>query len=38
MRWLEVSTVEDLVSLVRVTLLEKGRLERRFPFLVKTIN
>ena len=43
MRWLEASTVEELVSaglvsLVRVTLLEKDRLERLFPFLAEMIN
>lgn len=43
MRWLEASTVEELVSvglvsLVRVTLLEKDRLESLFPFLAETIN
>ena len=36
--WLEASTVEDLVSLVRVALLEKNCLERLFPFLVGTSN
>ena len=41
MRWLEASTVEELVSvglvsLVRVSLLEKDRLERLFPFLAET--
>ncbi len=38
MRWLEASTVEELVSLVRVTLLKKDRLERLFSFFVGTIN
>ena len=43
MHWPEGSMVEELVSvglasLVRVTLLEKDRLERLFPFLTETIN
>ena len=43
MRWLEASTVEELVSvglasLVRVTLLEKDRLNIMIAFIVGTSN
>ena len=43
MRWLEASTVEELVSvglvsLVRVTLLEKDRLDVMISLIVRALN